>query len=133
LKPLQPSNQKTPLEGNAAQHPREKRNDRWASDTEWNLQELVNAAQDDATVADRGDFDEFVDDANLRGIFNIRLAQLIGLPYAANSSRLPIRHQQFKNARIAQEAFLDLDEIQRAVDQRTVAYVGPTPCNCRCC
>ena len=104
-------------------HLSETRNDRWASDTEWNLRQLVKAGEDDATVASFGDFDKFVDNANLRGIFNIRLAQLIGLPYAANSSRLPIRHQQLKNALIAQEAFLDLDEIQRAVDQRTAAHV----------
>src|SRR5206468_3304543 len=50
---------------------------------------------------------------------------MLGLPYAANSTRLPLRFQQIRNAVIAHDCFLDLAEIQRILNERTRAYVRP--------
>ena len=69
---------------------------------------------------------EFVDESNLRAIFNLRVAGLIGLPYAPNTTRIPMRGHQLANAQIAHRQFLDVAEIQLAVDTRTARYLRPT-------
>jgi hypothetical protein len=67
----------------------------------------------------------FIDECNLRSLFNQRLAGMLALPYAPNNARLPYRVHLLKNAAVAHDRFLDVAEIQRALRDQTMAYMRP--------
>jgi hypothetical protein len=68
---------------------------------------------------------EFIDECNVRCLFNTRVAGLLGLPYAPNNARLPYRFHLLRNAAVAHDHFLDVAEVQRALQEQTASYVRP--------
>lgn len=68
---------------------------------------------------------EFIDECNVRCIFNSRVAGLIEILSAPNNARLPYRLHLLRNAAMAHDRFLDVAEIQRALHEHTATYVRP--------
>jgi hypothetical protein len=73
-----------------------------------------------ARLHDDDDDDElafFVSESNHRGYFNLRLSYMLGVPYIGSITRVPFRHQLYRNAAFAHHQLLLHREIDRYADR----------------
>jgi hypothetical protein len=88
---------------------------RWSSAGTYNIERMAVAQRGTTKGLEPVQLANFVEECNIRALFNMRVASALRLPYVANSSRLPMTARRFSNAATAHDAFLDVQEIQRNV------------------
>ncbi|MDQ4032730.1 MAG: hypothetical protein M3332_10870 [Actinomycetota bacterium] len=94
---------------------------RWSSVGAYNIARMAVAQRGTTKGLEPVQLANFVEECNIRALFNMRVANSLRLPYVANSSRLPMTARRFSNAATAHDAFLDVQEIQRSVTDRASA------------
>ena len=91
---------------------------RWASAGGWNVAKMISLQRGNPQGIMDDDSANFIEECNIRALFNMRIAGVLNLPYAANSSRLPVTYRRFSNAAAANNFFLDIQEVQDVVNRQ---------------
>jgi hypothetical protein len=105
----------------------ESRDRNWASSGPALLNSLLNWLGDDEDAVFSGmeDVSDFISEANCRSLFNTRVAGMLDLPYAPNTTRIPYRSHLFSTAMIAHDALQDVREIEETFRDLAANYLTP--------
>ena len=96
------------------------------------VQNLLRVVPDhDAVFAGLEKPNTFISEANARSLFNTRVAGILGLPYAPNTTRIPFRAHLLANAAVAQDALQDVQEIQAIFDEFAAGFFARSLWKCR--
>jgi len=98
----------------------------WPSSGETLVQNLLTIVPDENVLFTGLETpSRFITESNARSLFNTRVAGILNLPYAANTTRMPFRAHLLSNAAVAQDAMQDVREIQEIFSQFAAGYLRP--------